>query len=198
MILPAIGTRVTLNSELIYRTQVIVGDGVNISYHVSQTSSDYTRTNIAYYTQVSSLTDTTITFRSIRSPTDIFVLDYYTVSSNSFLEYIAKSYSGALLGLAPLPSYQLLLKPSLYETMFSNSRIQLMRNELDNYKSNIPPLHLEYCDTISDVLEKILFIIYLYAVYANTDIPLVSTTTTTTMTTPVFGAIGELEIATQL
>ena len=163
------GDIIQLSSEFIYMTQIFIGDGVNASYPVSQTSADYTKTNITGggYPEVVSLTDTTITFATIRTSNDIFSLHYYKISSDPFLEYIAKSYSGALLGLAPLPSYQLLLKPSVYETMFSESQIHMLRMELDRWSSNIPPSFLAYCDTITDTLEKILFIIYLYAIYAN-------------------------------
>jgi hypothetical protein len=162
-----VGDNFTLSSEFIYMTEVIIGDGINSSYLVSQTSDDYTKTNIDTHPEVISLTDTTITFNTVRMPTDIFVLDYYTITSDPFLEYIAKSYSGSLLGLLPLPSYPLLLRPSLYESMFSDSYVALMRADLNNYSSDIPPTYLEYCDTIPDKLEKILFMIYLYAIYAS-------------------------------
>jgi len=165
-----VGNFVTLTSEFVYQTDLIVGDGVNASYPVTQSSSQYTKTNVsggAYYPEVLSLTDTTITFNSVRQPTQTFALEYYQVSTDPLLEYIAKSYSGSLLGLSPLPSYQLQLKPSLYLSMFSDSQIQLLRNELDLYSKNIPPLYLEYCDKISDTLEKVLYILYIYAIYAN-------------------------------
>lgn len=164
-----INSELTLSSEFVYKTEVITGDGINNIYPVSQNSSDYTKTNldVRFYPEVVSLTDTAITFTTIRSPNDIFVLHYYKVSSDPFLEYVAKTYSGGLLGISPLPSYQTLLKPSLYQTMFSSSQVYQLRLELDKYSNSIPPLYLEYCDTIKDTLEKVLLIIYLYAIYAN-------------------------------
>lgn len=162
-------SRLTLSSEFIYKTDIIIGDGINSSYHVTQNSSQYTKTNLTenVYLDVVGLTDTTITFTTVRHPTDIFALHYYDINSDPFLEYIAKTYSGGLLGISPLPSYPTLLKPSLYQTMFSTSQMSLLRNELNTYANNIPPTYLEYCDTIVDTLEKVLFIIYLYAIYAN-------------------------------
>lgn len=164
------GERITLSSEFIYKTEVIIGDGINSSYPIYQTSLDYTKTNYsmnpANYPFISSITDTAVNFNTVRNPEDVFVLHYYNVSSNPFLEYLAKSYSGGLFGIAPLPSYPLQIKPSLYQVMFSENQIHLFRNELNAYP-NIPPTYLEYCDTIQDNLEKVLFIIYTYAIYAN-------------------------------
>lgn len=166
---PPLTNRLTLSSEFIYKTDIIIGDGINSSYRVSQNSSQYTKTNLTenVYLDVVGLTDTTITFTTIRQPTDIFALHYYDITSDPFLEYIAKTYSGGLLGIAPLPSYPTLLKPSIYRSMFSTSQVNILRNELNIYSNNIPPTYLEYCDTITDTLEKVLFIIYLYAIYAN-------------------------------
>ena len=166
-VLPAVGSLVTLSSTFIYASQIIIGNGVDSVYPVSQNSTQYTQTNVSYYPEVISLTDTQITFSTVRQSTDIFTLHFYKLSSDPLLEYIAKSYSGSLMGIAPLPSYQLLLKPSLYSSLFSDSHMQLLRNELDNYSSNIPTQYLDYCDTIVDKLEKVLYIIYTYAIYGN-------------------------------
>ena len=166
----SVGSFATLSSELVYKTDIIVGDGVNSSYPVTQNSSQYTKTNLAggaYYPEVLSLTDSLITFNSVRTTFQTFALEYYMVSTDPLLEYIAKSYSGSLLGLSPLPSYQLLIKPSLYQSLFSDSQVYLLRDELNLYSKNIPPLYLDYCDKVSDVLEKVLYIIYIYSIYAN-------------------------------
>lgn len=166
-ILPSVGDSVKLSSEFIYSTQIIVGNGVDSVYPVTQNSTQYTKTNVGYYPEVLSLTDTQITFSTVRATTDIFTLHYYKISSDPLLNYIAKSYSGSLMGVAPLPSYKLLIKPSLYSSLFSDSHVQLLRDELDKYNKNIPPQYLEYCDTIVDKLEKILYILYTYAIYGN-------------------------------
>lgn len=166
-ILPAVGSLIKLSSEFVYSSQIIIGNGVDSVYPVTQNSTQYSKTNVSYYPEVLSLTDTQITFSTIRQTTDIFTLHYYKPTSDPLLEYVAKSYSGSLIGLAPLPSHQLLIKPSLYSSLFSDSHIQVLRNELDNYKADIPPQYLDYCDTIVDKLEKVLYIIYTYAIYGN-------------------------------
>ena len=163
------GTVVNLPSLYVFATDIIVGDGISTTYNVSYTSAQYVATsyNPILNPEVVSLTDTSITFSSVRQPSDIFVLHYYIESSDPFLEYIAKSYSGSLLGIAPLSSYPLLLRPSVYQTMFSDSQIAVMKNELTIYAPTIPTGMLDYCDTIRDPLEKVLFILYLYAIFAN-------------------------------
>ena len=164
-----VGSVVSIPNEFIYKSDIIIGNGISATYTLTQDPSQYTRTSFEplINTEVQSIVGTTITFNSVRLPSDIFVLHYYTISSDPFLEYMAKSYSGALLGIAPLPSYQLKLKPSLYQGMFSDNQVSLLKNELTPYSTSIPPTFLEYCDTINDPLEKVLFIIYLYAIYGN-------------------------------
>lgn len=160
---------VTITSEFIYTSDIIIGDGISNSYLLSQTPEQYSRTsyNPVKDTEVSSISSTNIIFNTIRTPSDIYVLHYYAESSDPFLEYIAKSYSGGLLGIAPLPSFQTILRPSLYQRMFSDNQVSLLRSELIQYAPSTPQQYIDYCDIIRDPLEKILFIIYLYAIYAN-------------------------------
>ena len=168
-----VGSIVKIPNEFIYKTDIIKGDQHNHSYPVYQASSSYIYTNLTpghnfpVYPEVVSLSDSSITFSSVRTVNDVFALHYYTNSTDPFLEYLARSYSGGLFGLAPLTSYTMPIKPSVYQTLFSPQKVQAMRLELDNYSSIIPTDYLQYCDTIQDVLERVLFIIYLYAIYAN-------------------------------
>lgn len=163
------GDTLQIWSEFIYSSDIIVGDAISNIYPLSQSSSQYSRTSYDPITdtEVLAVDDTSITFASVRTPSDVYVLHYYTRSSDPFLEYIAKSYSGGLLGIAPLPSFPTILRPSLYQGMFSDSQILMLKNELAIFATNTPQSYLDYCDTIRDPLEKVLLIIYLYAIYAN-------------------------------
>ena len=163
------GPTATIYSEYIYWTDVITGDGVNSTYPVTQTTAmyDYTNLDIIPNPLVSSLTDTQITFTRVLTKSDVFPLQYYIQSSNPLLEYFAKTYSGGLFGIAPLPSFKLVVKPSVLQGLFSANQLSLMMEDLSVYSANIPPGYLSYCDTIVDNLEKALFIIYLYAVYSS-------------------------------
>ena len=163
------GSSIQVLSEFVYTSDVIVGDGISTEYPLSQTPSQYSRTsyNSTVDTMVNHLTDTSIVFNSIRTPSDVYVLHYYMKSSDPFLEYIAKSYSGGLLGIAPLPSFPTILRTSLYQTMFSSNQIALLKSDLVEFAPSTQQQYLDYCDIIRDPLEKILFIIYLYAIFAN-------------------------------
>lgn len=164
-----VGEVVQIASEFVYASDIIIGNGVDSVYPLSQTSANYSRTsyNPILDPEVLSITDTEITFTSVRSTTDIFVLHYFTTTSDPFLEYIGKSYSGGILGVAPLPTFPLPIRASLYQNMFSDSQIAVMKQDLVTLARNTPTEFLDYCDTIKDPLEKILFIIYLYGVFGN-------------------------------
>jgi hypothetical protein len=165
----AAGTTVQLPSMYVYDTDIITGDGISTSYAISQTTSDYDATSFNPITspEVAYITDTNIVFNTVRTPSDIYVLHFLKYSSDPFLEYMAKSFSGSLLGISPLSSYPLTLRPSVYQSMFSPSQIAVMKSELFKYSPTAPQQILDYCDTIRDPLEQVLLILYLYAVFAN-------------------------------
>jgi hypothetical protein len=172
------GVKRKLFSEVIYKTQTIKGDGINKTYPLSEVAGDYLRTQITIlesggvqyfpgFPEIATMTDTSITFTSVWGPEDVFTIHYYRISTNALLEYISKSYSGSLLGLADVSDSLPIVKPSVYEEMFSDSRVHLLMDSLRNSSLNIPTQYLDYCDTIADTLEKVLLMSYLYAIYQN-------------------------------
>lgn len=159
------GTILVVPNRYISHYQLITGDGFNTTFPSSVDSSFYNSTDLPSSTGF--ISNNMITFLVAPTAGEIIPIHYYSPSSTPLLNYLAKSYSGSILGVSPLPTYKLIVKPSIYQGMFTSNEVSLLRAELDKYASNIPVTTLNYCDTIPDTLEKVLLIIFLYSIYAN-------------------------------
>lgn len=168
---PSIGTSTKLSPSLIYQTDEVIGNGLTSQFTLSQTSDDYYFIQVIHNGLVYSPTNytlgyDTITFNTVLSNTDLYVVHFYKVNSEPLLGYISKTYSGSLLGIQPLPSLNLIIKESLYATIVSDGYIPMMIAELNNYPA-IPATFLQYIENIRGKLEKIIFILLVYAVFGN-------------------------------
>lgn len=168
-----INTITTLTPKLNYQTDLINGNNIKSTFTLSQTSDDYysvlvIKDGAIYPDSEYVLGYDTITFITLPVPTttEVYTIHYYKENSEPLLGYISKTYSGGLLGLQPLPALNLILNEKLYLSIVSDGFIPLMIKELNNYRT-IPTTFLQYIDNIQDKLEKIIFMLLLYAVYGN-------------------------------
>jgi hypothetical protein len=174
---PAVGTNITIPSSLIYQTDIVVADGYNSEYPLSQTSDDWYSVIVinqgeVYPSSSYTLGYDTITFNSppaLDSVTGLFTVHFFKHNTDPFQGFIAKTYSGALLGMQPLPTIKTLLRERLYETQFSDNFIALMVDEITPLKA-IPRTYLEYLDKLHSRLEKVLLCLYLFAIYSNVEV----------------------------
>jgi len=115
------------------------------------------------------IVDDQLIFPSNISYSDIYTVRFYRETSEPLQGYIARSYSGDLLGMKPLPTTSTIIRESLYASIIPESILSMMLIELSPLKS-IPSTYLEYVDRIHDKLEKALYILYLYAIFSNVQI----------------------------
>lgn len=180
LIPPPVGVSLSLQSYLIFQTDVIRGDGINSNYALSQIPGSYGKIVViqngivlpqtAYVIAVDPATGS----NSIQFPgpvpvdpvTGVYTVHYYENNSNPFLGYISKTFSGGLLGMNTLPTNKTLLRRSLYEALFSDSFVASMRSTLNQYKL-IPATYLNFLDNVPAKLEKVLLMLYIYAIYVN-------------------------------
>lgn len=166
---PAVNTISKLSSTMNIQTDIITGSDTSYSYRLSLDEEDYD-----YLILVQNgvpFTDFTVsgnilTFNNQIQDSVVFIVRYFKNTSEPLQGYMSRTYTGDLLGMKPLPSLPLLLKESLYSAILTDSILGSMSKAIYRYRT-IPSTFLDYLDRIPNKLEKALFILYLYAIYAN-------------------------------
>ena len=94
------------------------------------------------------------------------VIRYTLTDTTSFMHWLASTYSGYILGMAPLPAAALPIRSLLLTSLILDNRLQSMCNYIKNL-DQIPPTYVQYIDSIIDPLEKALYVIAIYTLYYN-------------------------------
>lgn len=169
-----VGQPVTVPSSLNYQSDVIVADGVNTSYSLTQTDDDFYSVIVVHDGQVIPPSEYTLGYDFIEfgpslsmAVNTVYVVHFYIENSEPLLGYIAKTYTGGLLGMTPLPALRTPIRESLYQTLISDSMLLNMASQLKPFRPLIPTTYMDYMERIHDRLEKALFILYLFAVFGN-------------------------------
>lgn len=83
-----------------------------------------------------------------------------------FVAWLAKTFSGAIFGMDPLPAQALPVRSLLLSSLLDENRLQLVSEYLTKLRA-IPANNIAYIDTIKDPLEKGLHMLALYCLYSN-------------------------------
>ena len=165
---PAINDLVTLDALFNKYTDVIVGNGASKNFPLSKNPSDFEKVlvirNGVLMTSGFSFQDDHMIFNVAPTLGTRTIVRFYELQTSSLLGFFTKTYSGGLLGIAELPTSDLIVRQSLLEDFLSDSFLDTMLNELSTI-STVPSQYLDYCKEIHSKLEKALYIIYLYSVY---------------------------------
>lgn len=86
-----------------------------------------------------------------------------------FLSYMARSYSGGVLGMRTYIQDKLPLKEELYQSLLSEQKVAQFVRAIED-QNLVGTLEIEYGTKISDNIEKVLFLLaqYFIAYYVNT------------------------------
>ena len=171
---PVLGSVVTVQSQMPYQTDIIQGDGLKTTFILSQNPDQYYSVyfvNQDHFYDLpsgSSINGNTLTFSSPPPAGNAgrYVIHFYDKSAQPFQGYISQTYSGALLGMKPLRTTALMMRKSIYEDQFSDSSVGLLLDVVSKIKT-IPDTHLEFINRIHPKLEKIIFSLFLYAIFSN-------------------------------
>jgi hypothetical protein len=174
---PEVDKLVTMASSLIYQSDVLLGDGFDTEFTLSQTEDDWYDVIVVNQGAVVdpstyTLGFDTITFNDPPSSNivaGLHVVHFFKQNTEPFLGYISKTYSGALLGMQALPTLKPLLRESIYESLFSDSFVSMLMDETAKFKA-IPSTYMAYLDKVHGKMEKVLLAIYLFAIYGNIQI----------------------------
>lgn len=169
--IPAIGSRVTIEPEYLVKTDVINANSGDITWRLSQPASTYQSVHIyvqgvlqnpATYT----ITNQTLTFNTALASAANVVVHFTRNNLSPFLVYLAKTYSGSLLGMASLPAPALPIRSLLLKSLIPDTKLQ----SVVEYTTELPQVSQEfknYLTTIQDPLEQSLFALALNCIFAN-------------------------------
>jgi hypothetical protein len=168
---PAVNVYTTLQPEYNYQTDVIITDGASTKFDLSQSSSDYTKVliiiNGVIQTVGYSITGSVLTMTVAPANGTHVVIKFYTVTSQPFVGFLAQTYTGALLGLQPLQTETLNIRPSLLQSLLTDEEIEIVKEELINKYKVITRNYVDYIDSVEDKLEKSIYLGMLYGLYSN-------------------------------
>lgn len=172
---PGVGNNIAVPNMLIYQTDVIHGTGYSTSFNLSESSDEWYELKVVKDGNVLtedvdySLDDDIITFPTAPTLSDIYVVHFLKQNTDPYQGYIARTYSGALLGMEPLPTLKPILRESLYEKQFSDGFLEMLLQEVRNFKA-IPETYIDYLDRVHSRMERVLLAMYLFAVYGNVEV----------------------------
>lgn len=95
-----------------------------------------------------------------------YMIRYVVYSRTPFMYWLAKTYAGSMLGMKPLPSPMLPLKPSLISSIVPAPALEDMIKSVHG-NSLIPEDSVRYADSISDPLEKALYSLALGVIFSS-------------------------------
>ena len=169
---PAVGTFLRLEPEYNYQTDVFKCDGVKTDFPLSEIIGDYTKLLVIIngVIQTSGYTVSSANILSLGSAPAIgtnVVVKFFKITAQPFVGYLAETYTGSLLGLRPLTTQTINIRPSLAQTLFTDQELDIVKEKLATSYRTITRNYLEYIDNISNKLEKAVYLSMLYGLYSN-------------------------------
>lgn len=166
---PNVNDRVKVQSYYTVSTDVFICNGITNVYTLSLTPFDYTQLfiyNNGVLQMGYTVVDTTLTMPSTLPINEILTVHYVATSVKPFFGYVARSYTGGLLGIKALPTESLIVRPSLVYSLISEGQINRIKSLLQSFNT-IESTYYRFIDAIPDNLEKALYMIMLYGIYGN-------------------------------
>lgn len=169
--IPAVGSRVTIQPEYLVKTDVINANVGDTTWKLTQPSGTYQSTYIYVQGVLQPSTDyvivdQTLTFKTALTIATNVVVHCTRNNLSPFLVYLAKTYSGSLLGMAALPAPELPVRSILLKTLIAETKLQ----SVVQYTTELSKISQEFKDyliTIQDPLEQALFALALNCIFAN-------------------------------
>jgi hypothetical protein len=170
---PSVDSTVAIPAMQIYQSDTILGNGFTNTFPLTQTEDDWYEVivvrNGVIQTSGYTLGFDTLTYTPTLEVGETVIVHFLKQNTDPFQGYIAKTFSGALLGMQAMPTIKPLLRESLYETLFSDNFVGLVLAELKPLKA-IPSTYIDYLERVHGKMEKVLLALYLFALYSNVEV----------------------------
>jgi hypothetical protein len=169
--IPEVGTRVTINPEYEITTTVFSGAVGQENFPLELDESEYQFLYV-YIQGVLlpessySVSGKTLTLAEPLTVGHNITVKYTALNRSPFLVWLAKTYSGSLLGIKPLPAPKLPVRSELLTSLVPQNRLDLLIS-YTNTLEQIPQHYREYMPQIKHPLERALYMLALNSVFAN-------------------------------
>ncbi|MNK27640.1 hypothetical protein D3C87_460020 [compost metagenome] len=168
---PAIGSRVVIQPEYVVATDVIKALAGESSWDVSLADNTYQFTYVYLNgtlldTNQYTVVNQVLTLNTPLSSDMNVVIHFTDYNKASYLVYLAKTYSGSMLGMKPLPAPLLPIRSLLISSLIPDNKLELIV-EYTKEVNKIPDDYKSYLDTIADKFEKTLYTLAINCIYAN-------------------------------
>jgi hypothetical protein len=169
---PAVGSFTRLEPEYNFQTDLIVGTGITTVFTLSQSSDTYTRVLLVkegvIQTGGYSVSGSTLTLDTALPQGDHLVVKFMKTTAQPYVGYLARTYTGSLLGMQSLTTQNIIIRPSLAQSLFTDEELNLAKGILESsYRGIVTSNFIDYIDTMQDKLERAIFISLLYGLYSN-------------------------------
>jgi hypothetical protein len=163
---------VTIQPEYLIHTDIIGANVGENTWTLSQAPDTYQYTYIYIQGVLQNpnsytINGQTLTFNTAITTANNIVVHYTGLNKAPYLVYLAKTYSGSMLGLKPLPSPLLPIRSLLLKSIIPTNKLQSVVQYTEQV-SQISQDYKTYLTTIQDPLEQALFAIAINCIYANT------------------------------
>jgi len=170
---PKVLDRVTVKPEYLVNSEV-VSISANINSYLLETTPDEYDKFYVYRNGIRLIQNTDFTIDSNNNvnlnvmPTQdgSIVFRFMKFDRRAFLYWLAKTYSGSLLGLEPIISNPLPLRSLFLVSALLENRLELISEQVQSIDI-IPSPYRNYVNQIRDPLEKALYMLAIYCIYIN-------------------------------
>lgn len=168
--IPPVGSTVEITPLYNYQTDVLRGTGTLSYFPLTESPESYIKAlvikNGLIVTSGVVISGNSLTVTPALPLNSNLVVKYYKITTQPFMGFLSKTYSGSLLGIKELPTEALPLRTSLFQSIIDTSKLTLMEGELKTFPL-IPDSYKSYSPKISNKLERALYILSLYALFSN-------------------------------
>jgi hypothetical protein len=171
LVLPSIGSRVTIDPEMIIDVQQISFSAGQTSmvlpYNSDQYSYPYLFLDGALVSSSSyTITDSTLTLVTPPVSSTTFVIKFAVITNSLFFYWLAETFSGSLLGIEPFGKILLPIRKATFLPLIPTEDIKSIINILQNSTVSQED-SVQYISNISDPLEQAVLTIMLAALFLN-------------------------------
>ncbi len=170
--IPKINDRVIIKPEYLVNAELIHVVTGTVEYSVITTEDLYDKyyvfsegllleDNVDY-----TIVGTTVTLLETPITDKNLVVRFIKLDRVPFLNWLAGTYSGSLLGLKALPAELLPVRSLFLSSTLLENRLQLIGEYIKD-SNKVPTEYCEYIDQIKDPLEKALYMLAIFSIYYN-------------------------------
>lgn len=166
---PVVGSFVQVKNQYVLHSDYHLTATAIKSYSTTTDPATYDFKDIylgSHVLETSEYTDNTgfITLTDAPAQGDYLTINSVIQSNKPFMNYLSNTYSGDLLGIEAIPTPPVTLPLGVIDRNISEGQVLQMTRQVENLQ-NIDRIHLDYCNSVRNKVEKSLLLIVLFSIY---------------------------------